>query len=95
MYDVGFMQIPKEKESTTHSNIEARDLLSVWIARSLRELTRLVCPSPLPAVKSLAADSAVRYLAFAFVNQAGKKWSTKEGRKGKDGRPALSVRLEQ
>ena len=47
MYDVGFMQIPKEKKSTTHSNIEARDLLSVWIARSRRELARLVCPSPI------------------------------------------------
>ena len=86
MYDVGFMQIPKEKESTTHSNIEARDLLSVWIARSRRELARSVCPSPLPAVKSLAADSAVRYLAFAFVNQAGQKVEYK-GRKEGQGRP--------
>ena len=39
-YDVGFMQIPKEKKSTTHSNIAGRDLLSVCIARSLRELAR-------------------------------------------------------
>ena len=89
MYDVGFMQIPKEEKSTTHSNIEARDLLSVWIARPRRELARRVCPSPLLAVKLLAA-AAVRYLAFAFVNQAGQKMEYK-GRKEGQGRPPGAV----